>query len=730
MTTELTEAQADGLRIARALIDAGIPVFAAAPCPPGCKTPGHANTEYHKPNAWQKIRPSMKQLERWKPGWALAAVGGSAADFLDQDDHHGGDVSTKEIREQGNFPRVFGIQTTPSGGRHYLISPLDERKKVGLLPGLDYQGGRQNGEGRGFVWIAPTVKRSKNAEDKMDDGSFPLGTYEWEMLPDLEQLEDFAGSDDSGQHLRDLVVASHGIKTQQKEVIESTVSNDPFVTASQVQARGETRRFTEDSAWEFIQPALKALREAVDGEINERTNSAAVMLSHFVPAFMNADTAMHLLREALKLTVYDGATWDVERFATVLDGREKIRSNWKAEKVEADSFAGKAAETVVTADAVEALISRMLTADQMASRPAPEPLVWGLLDRDSLAAVVGMPGSFKSFWALDLAGHIGQGRDWHGHRVHQGLCVYIAAEGDRGMTLRTRAWVKKYGAMQNVLFLPEPVQINDAKAWDVLVGACERLAPVFVVADTQSMMTLGMEENSNSEMNVAMNAFRRIQRASNACVLAVHHTTKDGSGVRGGSAQEGAHDTRIRLARKEPRKSMVVGMRDEKQKDMAEGEGGELKLIMEVVDLGVDPDTGRPLSSLVLSDREADAFEEAAGEERPADIGQEEGIGEPQPWTWKAQSHGKADMQRRILQTLADAAHGAGITEARARALVAERWHGGQTGRGTGRLNMQAWTVAWGKVAEIEVGTELLVVSAGGERRKLSPVALEDLTSD
>src|SRR6185295_4448454 len=151
MTTELTPEQCDALEHARALVRAGIPVFAAAPCPDGCTTPGHRNTEFHLPKAWQQIRPSMRQVERWKPGWALAAIGGWTADFIDVDDHHGGDVSEKMLRENGGWPRYFGVQSTPSGGKHYLISPLHERRNANVLPGVDYQGGTgsgADGEGR------------------------------------------------------------------------------------------------------------------------------------------------------------------------------------------------------------------------------------------------------------------------------------------------------------------------------------------------------------------------------------------------------------------------------------------------------------------------------------------------------------------------------------------------------------------------------------------------------
>lgn len=740
MPDELTPEQTEALRIARTLIDAGIPVFAAAPCPDNCATQGHQRTEYHLPKAWQKITPSYAQLRRWKPGWALAAMGGHAGDWLDEDSYIGGDVSVKELKEAGQWPEVFAVAGTPSGGRHYLISPLHEREANKFMPGLDYQGGDDAGEGRAFVWLTPTVKRSKN---NGDDGA--LRAYSWIVEPDLDALKEAAArGDESGRGVIERLRAHRGESIDAVETAESAENppetivetpespgfSDVFMTSSRASADPRTgntpRQFTVDSAWEFVQPVLRQLRESQIGSIEPDTNRAAAMLSHFVPAFMSADQAFAILCDALSHTAYDPnhpqSTWHADKFRAVLDGRRAPRDNWKAEKIEADSLAAKSVQENAELDDVDALIGRMLTAEQIIERPAPDPLVWGLLDRDSLASIVGLPGSFKSFVALDLAGHIGSGKEWHGRRVHQGLCVVIVAEGERGMTLRARAWVKKNGPMSNVLFLPEPVQIGDPRAWDVLVKACERLKPVFVVVDTQSMVTLGLEENSNTEMNVAMGAFRRIQRASGACVMPIHHTTKDGSGVRGGSAQEGAHDTRLRLARLEPRSSMVVKLTDEKQKDMAEGDE-PIRLVMDVVSLGTDPHTGRSLSSLVVAER--DAYLEASGEEVKPTETERTAIQEPQPWAVTA---GGTEIRARLLQAVLDVGQGAGTTMAEARRDVAARWYGGkQVESGSAGLNRSTFNKAWkGFVTEaLESENEPVFVSAGGERWRINPVRID-----
>src|SRR3954466_10259704 len=109
------------LNIARQLIGAGIPVFAAPPCPAAhggeCTRPGHnGSEEYDLPPKWQQTVPSEVWLERGQPGWGLAAVGGHVADFLDVDGHRDGYTGMQELEDAGHWPRIFGVAETPSGG--------------------------------------------------------------------------------------------------------------------------------------------------------------------------------------------------------------------------------------------------------------------------------------------------------------------------------------------------------------------------------------------------------------------------------------------------------------------------------------------------------------------------------------------------------------------------------------------------------------------------------------
>lgn len=233
---------------------------------------------------------------------------------------------------------------------------------------------------------------------------------------------------------------------------------------------------------------------------------------------------------------------------------------------------------VATTDPVEALLSRMLDRDALDLIPAPVPLIKGVLDLDSESWIIGAPGGFKSFVALDWAGHVSAGTPWRGREVTQGLVVYVAAEGSKGVPQRVRAWEATYGRrMERVRFLPEPVQVKDGETdktgrpgreWRVLVEACRRLQPVLIVLDTQARITVGLEENSNTAMGVLIEAVRALKAATGACVLVVHHTGRNGEDARGASALDGAQDTEIRVDRPEKgREQLTAVVSIDKQKD-------------------------------------------------------------------------------------------------------------------------------------------------------------------
>jgi hypothetical protein len=261
-----------------------------------------------------------------------------------------------------------------------------------------------------------------------------------------------------------------------------------------------------------------------------------------------------------------------------------------------------------SADPVTALIDMMYTPEGLAELPPPRPLVDGLLDMNTCAWIIGKPGCGKSFVTIDLAAHIGLGLVWQGRPVHRGRVVVMVGEGASGIRLRVDAWNREYaplhGAMKDVLFLPMAIPVNErtgrygaavAGAWSIFVEACRRLEPVLVIIDTQARVTAGLNENDSGDMGYYVEQADRIRKATGACVLSVHHQGRTGQNARGSSAIDGAQDSEIRVERT----GMILTLHVDKQKDQAES--APTTVALRRSNGGIDPATGRDLSSLVLA---------------------------------------------------------------------------------------------------------------------------------
>jgi len=209
-------------------------------------------------------------------------------------------------------------------------------------------------------------------------------------------------------------------------------------------------------------------------------------------------------------------------------------------------------------DMADLLIGRMLTATALRDRPAPAPLISGLLTLDSASWLIARSGSYKSFLALDWAAHVAAGRPWMGRQVAAGRVVYVVAEGVGGMGPRIRAWEQRNGPMSSdLLFVPVPIQVAREEHWAALVEASRRLDARMIILDTQARISVGLDENDNSAMGEMIESIERLRRASGACVLTVHHIGRSGRDARGASAIDAAQDTELRLTRTADRRVVL-----------------------------------------------------------------------------------------------------------------------------------------------------------------------------
>lgn len=249
---------------------------------------------------------------------------------------------------------------------------------------------------------------------------------------------------------------------------------------------------------------------------------------------------------------------------------------------------------------VDALRARLLTPAQVREIRPPAAVVEGLLTLDSESWLIAKPGSYKTFVALDVAAHVATGKPWMGRTVAQGPALYLAAEGAGGMGKRVRAWEQRNGEMTGVHFLPMPIQAAREDHWAALVELARELRPVLIVLDTQARITVGLNENDNSDMGRFVEALGQLRRAAAACVLVVHHLGRSGQDARGASAIDGAQDSELRLTRTADRR---VTLRTDKQRHLPDDIDVDLELFPCQLDDGsTSLVVGAPLGTVALPD--------------------------------------------------------------------------------------------------------------------------------
>lgn len=233
---------------------------------------------------------------------------------------------------------------------------------------------------------------------------------------------------------------------------------------------------------------------------------------------------------------------------------------------------------------------RAFTAKEFANSTPPSWIIRNVLPHADLAVMYGASGSGKSFMALDMAGAIAQGLDWQGNRVKKGRVVYIAAEGAGGCKLRLRAYCQANNLELDdldIVFIPSAPNFMDKRDVSDIIATLETLGDILVViVDTWAQVTAGGNENSGEDMGKALAHCKRINVATGALVLLVHHSGKDASaGARGWSGLRAATDTEMEVLRVDDERVLAIT----KQKDGKDnGDDTEWGFKLRVIPIGMD----------------------------------------------------------------------------------------------------------------------------------------------
>lgn len=488
----------DALDTARAMAEAGVPVFVAPRDP-------SSPLGVRLPDRWQETTPNPAVVDSWRPGDALCAVTGVLFDAADVDPRHNGDESADALRAAGIWPMVYGRALTPSGGTHDIIACLGVGSRNNVQPGLDVKAGRKDGTGRGFIFIAPTVRISKVT------GQY--SPYVWEIDPNLDELD--GQPDGSGDALADLV----GTRRTPTAPKQSGGTGGQFDSPA--------RTFTMDQAAAYCRPLMEALRHAQDGEINQRLNDAAVCLGHFVPAFWSYDDAAEWLLEAVSHTVYDGKTWKAgNTIASGLTAGMKDPYDLVQPMAEVLAVEDEDCDEEVKSSWADVDLGPILDGTYVPATPTLLPRMDGvcLLYRGYVHSMHGESESGKSMIVQAEAARI--------LRETDESVLYIDFESDAVSVVdRLRKLGAPVNAIRERLWYKQPdASPTDAASLEYWREMFRR-KPALVVIDgvTEALTSFGKKTGDNDEITDFIKLFpRRLARRTGAAVVLIDHVTKSG----------------------------------------------------------------------------------------------------------------------------------------------------------------------------------------------------------
>jgi hypothetical protein len=138
------------------------------------------------------------------------------------------------------------------------------------------------------------------------------------------------------------------------------------------------------------------------------------------------------------------------------------------------------------------------------------------------------------------------------------LVIYVLGEGVSRFPLRMKAWCAEHDTTpaalirkKSFVLVPRALNLLDAEAVqtflaDVVAPAVQKAGKQvsMIVFDTWSRCVAGAE--NDEAFNLAVGHIDEIRRVTNATVVALHHTPKDGRATaRGSGVLEGAIDAQV-----------------------------------------------------------------------------------------------------------------------------------------------------------------------------------------
>lgn len=225
----------------------------------------------------------------------------------------------------------------------------------------------------------------------------------------------------------------------------------------------------------------------------------------------------------------------------------------------------------------------------------------GFIPKESVGVIYGKSGSRKSFIAIDIGCAIATGSKWHNHSTLKSAVVYVAAEGQMGISKRIKAWEIATGQQVEQLYiLGQAVVMSDTTEQNNLIQAIHELEKHndikvgLIVLDTLAR-NFGGDENSGDAMGKFIRGCDLVKTSTGASIVAIHHSGKDVSkGGRGHSSLNAAIDCEFQVSHDS--KTGLTTLSNTKMKDAEAAD--DVIFDFQAIKLGITSEDGEQITSL------------------------------------------------------------------------------------------------------------------------------------
>ncbi|MGA7812536.1 AAA family ATPase [Caballeronia sp.] len=247
---------------------------------------------------------------------------------------------------------------------------------------------------------------------------------------------------------------------------------------------------------------------------------------------------------------------------------------------------------------VPALRYCVLSGCEIAARPTKDDLIDGVVPADAVGLIWGGIGVSKSFFVLEMAARLAEGREFFGRTTRRVVVTYLVLEGHAGISRRILAWqvANKRLFPSNVHFIEQPFSLHARQDIDDLCTAMQAVGAKdgVLFIDTLARATSGADENSSQDASLTIKAMSELRDRIGGTVIAIHHSGKNlDAGPRGHSSIAAAVDFHLHVLKVKGSREWRTGKQKDGPDDIAH------LFALDPVEVGTKGN-GLPLTSCVI----------------------------------------------------------------------------------------------------------------------------------